>query len=568
MDYKRLALIAGLIIISYMLLLEWNRDYGDQSFQGTEQSAPAGNGESAIQDDLPDADSAPSEDVPTITNNGEDTPVAEETVSGNEQNEEALIEVVTPVQEVTIDLTGGDIVGLRLPRFPTSLETPDDPFVLMSDTSNLVYVAQSGLIGEDGIDSSQRPRYSSEQQRYTLSENGVPLNVDLHYTTEDGVEVTKRYTFRPDDYLIDISYIVENNSDSVWNANLFGQVKRDGSGDPSSSTGFGMSNYLGAVLTTNDDPYKKVDFGDIDSNPTRDVVQGGWIGFSQHYFLGAWIPEAGKSHTFTTRKNSAGQYLMGFVSPGTSVAPGETTTIESSYWAGPKDQYRLGEIRDKMELTIDYGWLWFIAQPIFWLLTQINKILGNYGWSIIAMTLVIKVMFMWLSAKSYRSMAKMRKLAPKIQQLKERHGEDKQKMMQAQMELWRKEKVNPMGGCLPMLLQMPVLIGIYWVLMESVELRQAEWILWYNDLSAMDPYFILPIIMGASMLVSQLMTPMTTMDPMQQKIMRYMPVFFTVFFLWFPAGLVLYWLVSNLFNICQQWYINRKVEATFHPKGI
>lgn len=568
MDYKRLGLIAGLVIVSYMLLLEWNRDYGDRPFQGTQQTVSTENGQSALLDDLPDAGSAPSEDIPSPSGSNAQIALGEEAAASSQQSEGRLIQINTPVQEVTIDLLGGDIVNLRLPRFPATLETPDDPFVLMSDDNNLVYVAQSGLIGADGIDSNQRARYSTAQQRYTLSENSDPLNVDLLYTTDSGVEITKRFTFWPDDYLINISYIINNNSDSVWTGNLFGQVKRDGSGDPSSSTGLGMSNYLGAVLTTANDPYKRVDFGDIDSRPTRDEVQGGWIGFSQHYFLGAWIPDGTRSHTYTTRKNSAGQYLMGFVSPATTVQPGTTSSINSAFWAGPKDQYRLGEIREYLELTIDYGWLWFVAQPIFWLLTQVNRIVGNYGWSIIGMTLVIKVMFMWLSAKSYRSMAKMRKLAPKIQQLKERHGEDKQKMMQAQMEMWRKEKVNPMGGCLPMLLQMPVLIGVYWVLMESVELRQAEWILWYDDLSAMDPYFILPIIMGASMLVSQLMTPMTTMDPMQQKIMRYMPVFFTIFFLWFPAGLVLYWLVSNLFNIAQQWYINRKVDATFHPKGI
>lgn len=568
MDYKRLGLIAGLVIVSYMLLLEWNRDYGDRPFQGTQQTVSTENGQSALLDDLPDAGSAPSEDIPSPSGSNAQIALGEEAAASSQQSEGRLIQINTPVQEVTIDLLGGDIVNLRLPRFPATLETPDDPFVLMSDDNNLVYVAQSGLIGADGIDSNQRARYSTAQQRYTLSENSDPLNVDLLYTTDSGVEITKRFTFWPDDYLINISYIINNNSDSVWTGNLFGQVKRDGSGDPSSSTGLGMSNYLGAVLTTANDPYKRVDFGDIDSRPTRDEVQGGWIGFSQHYFLGAWIPDGTRSHTYTTRKNSAGQYLMGFVSPATTVQPGTTSSINSAFWAGPKDQYRLGEIREYLELTIDYGWLWFVAQPIFWLLTQVNRIVGNYGWSIIGMTLVIKVMFMWLSAKSYRSMAKMRKLAPKIQQLKERHGEDKQKMMQAQMEMWRKEKVNPMGGCLPMLLQMPVLIGVYWVLMESVELRQAEWILWYDDLSAMDPYFILPIIMGASMLVSQLMTPMTTMDPMQQKVMRYMPVFFTIFFLWFPAGLVLYWLVSNLFNIAQQWYINRKVDATFHPKGI
>jgi YidC/Oxa1 family membrane protein insertase len=426
-----------------------------------------------------------------------------------------------------------------------------------------VYVAQNGLIGRDGVDSNGRPRYSVNATHHELAEGQDSLSVDLTLVTDDNVQITKRFTFHADDYLIDIDYIINNQSESQWRGNLFGQIKRDGARDPSSAGGFGMSSYLGAVLTTDDDPYKKVDFGDIDRSPTSDVVQGGWIGFSQHYFLGAWIPGADQTHTYTTRRNSAGEYLMGFVSPETLVPPGSSQTLTASLWAGPKDQYRLGEIAPRLNLTIDYGWLWFIAQPIFWLLTQINDVIGNFGWSIIAMTIVIKLLFFWLSSKSYRSMAKMRRLTPKIQQLKDRFGEDKQKLMQAQMDLWRKEKVNPMGGCLPMLLQMPVLIGIYWVLMESVELRHADWILWYHDLSAMDPYFILPLVMGASMYVSQLMTPMATMDPMQAKMMRLMPLFFTVFFLWFPAGLVLYWLVSQVFNIVHQWYINKSVDAAY-----
>jgi YidC/Oxa1 family membrane protein insertase len=226
----------------------------------------------------------------------------------------------------------------------------------------------------------------------------------------------------------------------------------------------------------------------------------------------------------------------------------------------------LEEIHQDLDLTIDYGWLWFIAQPIFWLLMKINSSIGNYGWSIIGLTIVIKIIFMRLSASSYRSMAKMRRLTPKINQLKDRYGEDKQKLMQAQMELWKKEKVNPLGGCLPMLLQMPVLIGIYWVLMKSVELRQAPFLLWYNDLSVMDPYFILPLIMGASMFVSQMLSPMATSDPVQAKVMKLMPVIFTVFFLWFPAGLVLYWLVSNIFNIAQQSYIIRRVNKEYENK--
>lgn len=556
MDYKRIALIAGLAIVSYLMLLQWNEDYPAQSGQ----PAVAEEATATVLD-LPDADSAPTtEDIPSVASQPDDTPAPVQTTSN-------LIRVSTPVQNVTIDPNGGDIVALSLPRYPTSLDTPDEPFVLMHNDNLGTYVAQHGLVGRDGVDTDGRATYSSARESYSLAPGDDSLNVDLVLTTESGVTVTKRFIFHADDYLIDVDFIIENGSGSPWQGNLFGQLKRDGAEDPSNAAGFGMRTYLGAVLTTDDDPYKKMKLKDIDKGGSQDTVTGGWIGFSQHYFLSAWVPPADQTHHYETRKNSSGQYLMRFVSPDTVVASGETQTIETGLWAGPKDQYRLEEIAPDLNLTIDYGFLWFIAQPIFWLLVHINDVVGNYGWSIILMTLVIKLGFSWLSAKSYRSMAKMRKLTPKIQQLKDRYGDDKQKMMQEQMALWRKEKVNPMGGCLPMLLQMPVLIGIYWVLMKSVELRHADWLLWYHDLSAMDPYFILPLVMGASMFISQLMTPMTTMDPMQQKMMRLMPIFFTVFFLWFPAGLVLYWLISNVFNIGQQYYINHRVDAEYNKKA-
>jgi len=559
MDHIRNALILGLALVSYMLLLAWNEDYPAQSAQTAvlEQN----NAQSSL--DLPDTSiltTDSSADLPQV----QQAPAPAQT--GLNNNSANLISVNSPVHKVLIDPLGGDIVQLSLPQYPTTLETPDDPFILLRNDSAGVFVSQSGLIGDNGPDAASegRPLYSSSQNSYTLDSG--ELNVDLSFTDANNVQITKRFIFSADDYLITIQYLINNQGPSPWRANLFGQIKRDAAADPSSTTGFSMRNYLGAALTTPDDPYKKVDFDDIDRGGTTDNVEGGWIAFSQHYFLASWIPEAGITHTYTTRKNRVGEYIMGFVSPSVVVPAQTTETLEAGFWAGPKDQYRLAEISPDLDLTIDYGWLWFVAQPIFWLLTQINDLFGNYGWSIVGLTIVIKVLFMRLSASSYRSMAKMRRLAPKITQLRERYGEDKQKLMQAQMDLWRKEKVNPLGGCLPMLLQMPVLIGIYWVLMESVELRQAPFILWYEDLSAMDPFFILPLIMGLSMYTSQLMMPITTADPMQAKIMKFMPVIFTVFFLWFPAGLVLYWLVSNVFNIVQQWYIIRSVNKSYEKK--
>jgi len=279
------------------------------------------------------------------------------------------------------------------------------------------------------------------------------------------------------------------------------------------------------------------------------------------------VPSADMNNTYTMRRNNQGDYLLTFVNPAISVAPGTNATVEASFWAGPKDQYRLEEISPDLELTIDYGRFYFIAAPIFWLLTQINDAIGNYGVSILLLTLVIKIILYPLSAKSLKSMAKMRRLAPKINELKDKYGEDKQKFMQAQMELWKKEQVNPFGGCMPMLLQMPVFLGIFWVLNESVELRQATFILWYDDLSKMDPYFLLPLLMGAAMFVQQLLTPMQTADPAQAKMLKFMPVIFTVFFLWFPAGLVLYYTANSVLSILQQWVITKQVEKSYKPKG-
>ncbi len=558
MDHTRNAFLAGLALVSYLMLLAWNEDYPQQAPQNAEiSSVPVQN-----TLDLPQAvNSTQVEDLPQIQN-ASGSSVAQ-TISTNN----ALISISTPVHQVNIDLLGGDIVSVALPKFPTSLDTLNDPFILLRNDNGGVYVSRSGLIGENGPDASStgRPLYQSQQSNY--SSDSEELIVDLLFTDPSNIEITKRFTFSADDYLIKVQYLINNQSQNLWSANFFGDIKRDASPDPSTTGGFGLKDFLGAAITLEDDPYKKIDFGDIDDGEPSYSVNGGWAAFSQHYFLSAWVPQQDQINTYTTRKNTAGEYLIGFVGPAISVAPGELQTVEASFWAGPKDQNRLEEIHQDLDLTIDYSWLWFIAQPIFWLLMKINSVVGNYGWSIIGLTIVIKIIFMRLSASSYRSMAKMRRLTPKINQLKDRYGDDKQKLMQAQMELWKKEKVNPLGGCLPMILQMPVLIGIYWVLMKSVELRQAPFLLWYNDLSVMDPYFILPLIMGASMFVSQMLSPMATTDPMQAKVMKMMPIIFTVFFLWFPAGLVLYWLVSNIFNIAQQSYIIRSVNKSYENKA-
>ncbi len=467
--------------------------------------------------------------------------------------------VSTDSLELTIDLAGGDIIGVALPRHPAKIDTPDQPFVLLEDNAQRLYIAQSGLIGKDGIDASGRARFSAKQKAYEMPEEADTLVVDLEWTGDDAVGVTKRFTFTRGDYLVNVEYLVSNNSSERWQANFFGQIKRDNSAAPNTSSGMGLHPFLGAATTTPDDHFAKYSFDDIADTPFKQKIQGGWIALIQHYFISAWVPDAEQLNSYNMRTTRSGFNIIGFTTPALTVDPGKSGAIGASFYAGPKDQYRLKEISPYLDLVVDYGWLWWIAQPLFWLLTKIHSLVGNWGGAIILLTVIVKGAFFKLSATSYRSMAKMRKVQPKIVELRERYGDDKQKQSQAMMELYRKEKVNPMGGCLPILVQMPVFIALYWVLMESVELRQAPFMLWIKDLSVMDPYFVLPIIMGACMWFAQKLNPPPP-DPMQAKIMQWLPIIFTFFFLWFPAGLVLYWVVNQMLSITQQWVITRQIE--------
>ena len=451
---------------------------------------------------------------------------------------------------------------MALPAYATRLDTPDIPFQLLERNQNRQYYAQSGLIGKNGIDSSaKRPVFRTAQSEYQLAEGQDELVVDLLYTTDSNVNVTKRFTFHRGDYLVDVEYLIDNQSAQLWRGNFFAQIKRDNSEDPAAdNSGMGMAPYLGAAITTPETRFEKIDFGDMRDEPLKQQITGGWIAMIQHYFLSAWIPNANLQHSYSTSVTQNGDNIIRFTSPETQVEAGQQGSIKAQFYAGPKDQYRLEEISPGLDLSVDYGWLWWIAQPLFWLLIKIQSLVGNWGVTIILLTVLIKAAFFRLSATSYKSMANMRRVQPKMAEIKERLGGDQQKQSQAMMDLYKKEKINPLGGCLPILIQMPVFISLYWVLMESVELRHAPFFLWIHDLSVMDPYFVLPLIMGASMWFQQKLNPPPP-DPMQAKVMQWMPVIFTFFFLFFPAGLVLYWVVNNLLSIAQQWYITRQIEA-------
>ena len=561
MDIQRTLLIGAIALLSFMLLSEWVafRDARDAAATPVTQRLTADSSSGAALPEAPTLSSkAPADgelpaDLPPPP---DDTADAEaEAATGDSAR---IVQVFTDTLELAIDLNGGDIVEVALPKYLAELDG-EDPYVLLERNSRRTYVAQSGLVGPDGIDAPRRARYEAAQTRYELAPGQDTLTIDLQWAGSNGIAITKRFTLRRGEYVLDVTYLVENSTDARWQANLFGQIKRDSSPDPSADAGLGLQPFLGAATTQPDDRFTKFDFKDMREDPFKRQLEGGWMAMVQHYFLSAWIPNPEQTHTYSTRVTSAGFNIAGFTSPALVVDPGERGSSTARFYAGPKDQYRLEEISPFLELSVDYGWLWWIAQPLFWLLNKIHALVGNWGVAIIALTVLIKGAFYKLSATSYRSMANMRRITPKVQDIREQYADDKQKQSQAMMDLYRKEKINPLGGCLPILVQMPVFIALYWVLMESVELRHAPFMLWIEDLSVMDPYFVLPILMGASMFFMQRLNPPPP-DPMQAKIMQWLPVVFTFFFLWFPAGLVLYWLVNNLLSMAQQFIITRQIE--------
>ena len=548
MDIQRYALIGAIAVLSWMLLTEWVI-FKDKATEPQAVMTPAfAPSESVSLDDS-------SSDIPSIIDASD-----ESSLGLSNATNQGVINVTTDTLVATIDLLGGDLVYAGLRDYLAKIDDPSNPFVLLEQNSRRVYVAQSGLIGPDGVDSKARAQYRSEEANYALADDQDTLSVKLYHTDNAGLSVVKEFVFNRGTHLIDVNYQLSNSDVESKTVYLFGQLKRDSSADPSSeNSGMGLAPFLGAATSNADDRFKKFNFKDMLEEPYKAQTQGSWIAMIQHYFLSAWIPNPDKIHTYTTRVTKDGFNIAGFLSPATVVAPGATTTTGAQLYVGPKDQYTLEKISPFLELSVDYGWLWWIAQPLFWLLTKIHGLVGNWGVAIVLLTVLIKGAFFKLSAASYRSMANMRRVQPKMADIREQYADDKQKQSQAMMELYKKEKINPMGGCLPILVQMPVFIALYWTLMESVELRHAPFALWINDLSVMDPYFVLPILMGASMWFMQKLNPPPP-DPMQAKLMQWLPIVFTFFFLWFPAGLVLYWVVNNLLSMTQQYIITKQIE--------
>ncbi|MBZ2169545.1 MULTISPECIES: membrane protein insertase YidC [Marinobacter] len=564
MDIQRFVLYAGLAIVSYLMVLSWNEDYGQpvETAQVSETASIEGGTDGMVLPQEGSGSNTGEEFSVPGTSSDEQAPAASDSDVANR-----FITVETDVLKLTIDRVGGNLVRSSLLNYDESLNKPK-PLELLTSTEFRTYVLESGLIGRQGPDSrssGSAPVYQASTDAFTLSEGEDQLTVDLKLTTEQGVNLTKRYIFERDSYQVDIRYLIDNQSSESWQANFTGKIVRDQAPDPTSQNTMGIQAFLGLVVSTPEDPYEKIDLSDLSETPVNQQVTNGWMAFLQHYFLTAWVPDRDQLAQFqTTRRGSL--HVMGFVYPATKVAPGESAEVGAQAYVGPKIIDRLEAMAPNLDRTVDFGWLFFISQPLFIILDWFHSLVGNWGVAIILLTILVKAVFFHLSATSYRSMAKMRAVAPQLTRLKELYGDDRQRMSQEMMALYKREKINPLGGCLPILVQMPVFIALYWVLFESVQLRHAPFMLWIQDLSQMDPYFILPILMGASMFLQMHLNP-TPPDPMQAKIMKMMPFIFTVFFLWFPAGLVLYWLVNNILSIAQQWYITRQIEAQVAGKN-
>ena len=532
MDSRRGLLVIALLFMSFIVYQQWQLDYHTPKPVATEQTVTS------------------TSDVPASS--GNNTVIATDT-----QVKGKVITLENDVFRLKINTLGGDVISSELLKYDAELDS-NMPFVLLQNTPEHVYIAQSGLIGKDGIDTKAgRADYQVEGENFKLADGQNELIVPLVYQKE-GVTYRKIFVLKRGEYDIAVNYEISNQSDKTIEVEPYGQLRHtlvDSSGSVA------MPTYTGGAYSSSETNYKKYSFSDMENANLSINTKAGWVAILQHYFVSAWIPNQdadNQLYTLTDKANNIGS--IGYRGPVTVIQPNTTETLTSKLWTGPKLQNEMGEVANHLDLTVDYGWAWFIAKPLFWLLTFIQKLVHNWGLAIICVTLVVKAILYPLTKAQYTSMAKMRMLQPKLQEMRERFGEDRQRMSQEMMKLYKDEKVNPLGGCLPLLLQMPIFIALYWTFMEAVELRHAPFFGWIQDLSAQDPYYILPILMGASMFLLQKMSPTPVADPMQQKIMNFMPLIFMVFFLWFPAGLVLYWLVSNLITIIQQQLIYRGLE--------
>jgi YidC/Oxa1 family membrane protein insertase len=542
MDSQRLILLIVFSMSLFMLVDGWQRD---QRPTPAPQSTAATAQKDASIPPIPGGTLVPAPaQTPSLTPQAPSGGLAAGT----------SITVETDVYHAEISTTGGDLRRLELKQH-RDIEDAKRNFVLFEQRPDHVYVAQSGLIGGDLP--THKTQFTTTATQYKLADGSNSIEVRLDAPVVNGVKVTKIYRFQRGSYLIDVAFEIANNGPAPIQPYVYAQLLRDDKAPVGDSAM--VPTFTGVGVYTEQDKFKKVPFSDIEKGKAlhAKTANDGWIAMLQHYFLAAWLPKNGTPREFYTRRVD-NLYAAGVVVPSPALQPGTSATVDIPLYAGPQEQDKLSKLAPGLDLSIDYGWLTIIAVPLFWFLSWIHGFVGNWGVAIILGTIVIKLIFYPLSEASYKSMAKMRVVAPKLQRLKEQYGDDKQRMQQAMMEMYKTEKINPLGGCLPIVVQIPVFIALYWVLLASVELRHAPFMLWIHDLSRPDPWYILPVLMGATMIIQTRLNPEPP-DPVQAKVMKIMPVAFSVFFFFFPAGLVLYWLVNNCLSILQQWNINRRL---------
>ena len=556
----------GLIVLSYMMWVEWQKDYGPQpsavtpATQTTQSSFDAPPPVVAQDDSIPFVGDLPQPESTASSMDQQTTAQAEMS------SENSLLLVTTDVLEVGIDLAGGTMVSAKLLNYPVELEVSEIKVNLLNSAGPEMFIAQSGLLSRAPAP-NHTSTYQAGKMQYSLGQSSDEIRVPLTWDDGSGIHVTKTFIFKRGKYDVAVRHTLSNESGQSWSGSRYDQLQRSVlmDKDDGGFTNPGRYSFFGIGFFSPDEKFEKVDFDDIASDPYQRSFSDGWLSMVQHYFFTAWIPPQAEINSYSTQVYSpAGfpRYIARAVSPVVEVASGAKHEFESRLYVGPKLQDNLDEVATGLGHTVNYGIFTVFSKPLFWLLSNIHKVVGNWGWAIVLLTVLIKLLFFKLTEAQYRSMARMRKLQPRIEQLKERYGDDRQRMSQAMMEMYKTEKVNPLGGCLPILVQIPIFIALYWVLLESVELRQAPFMLWIDNLTARDPYFILPVLNAAFMMATQRLTPTAGMDPMQRKIMQFMPIGFSFMFAFFPAGLVLYWATNAGLSLAQQWYITRKIELS------
>ncbi len=554
MDIKKIRIFLW-VIFAFVLVVLWTQwQQGHQPAQGHNGASQMAQART-VNSDGSQSQLSPNLDMGHTVSNTVPSTSQKTTVSAGKR-----ITVKTNVLHAEINLNGGNLVAASLLKYPKALHS-SQPVQLLATHADKTYVAQSGLISN--LLPKSTIRYQTVHSHYVLQQGQKQLLVNLTANVQ-GIHLLKQYIFKPNDYAVAVRFEVSNHSGKVFQGRFFGQILRT---IPKKSGNFLMSyaNYTGAAVSYPGNHFDKVSFKDMREQDLHQMSQGGWVAMLQHYFITAWAPGQQQKNEFYSRIYRHDLYTIGFAGPMVTIPMGQAKSVGATLYTGPAIAKNLDQVAPYLDKTINYGWLWFISILIFKVMSWIHHYIGNWGWSIVLVTLLIKLIFYPLSAKSYRSMARMRMLQPKIKQLKEQFADDRQKLGKATMSLYQKEKVNPLGGCLPIVVQIPVFIGLYYMLMASVELRQAPWVLWIHDLSLHDPYYFLPVLMGFSMYLQQMLNPPMP-DPTQAKVMKAMPIVFTFMFLGFPAGLVLYWLVNNCVSILQQWYIMRTVTQEASQK--